>query len=84
MMTNGELFNMLEVYAAEYAPKAIESITRNCHMNNYRGEQVSRNTIDALIVDFINFIAYKKGGDLGLYTKDLYSNTNSLQKEIGQ
>lgn len=71
-MTNGELFDMLEEYAKEYVPQARESIWRSRHMNDLRRPpKVSQKTIEALIVDFINFVCAGQGGDLGFCTKHL-------------
>lgn len=71
-MINGQLMDMLIDHAKQYCPGALESINRNSHMNEYHGEKVSQNVIDALIVDFINFIGSQHCLDLGLYTKHLY------------
>ena len=70
-MTNVELCKILESDAKRYRLTAKKSIKRNRHMNNCRYPKASQNFIDALLVDFINFIAQRQGLDLGLYTKDL-------------
>jgi len=70
-MANGELMKMLVKYAKEYAPDCLESIKCNSHMNKYRGKVVAQTTIDAILVDFVNFIGHGQGLDLGLYTRDL-------------
>ena len=70
-MTKGELMKMLVKYAKGYAPDCLESIKHNSHMNEYRGKVITQNIIDAIIVDFVNFIGYEQGLDLGLYTRDL-------------
>jgi len=70
-MTNGELMDMLIDHAKDYVPDAIASIKRNTHMTEYQGEKISQSAVDALIVDFVNFIAARHGMDLGLYTKYL-------------
>ena len=66
-----ELMEMLCNYAKDYCPTAKESIIRNRHMNKLNGVEVSQNIIDALIVDFINFVGAMQNVDLGFYTKDL-------------
>jgi hypothetical protein len=35
------------------------------------GEKVQQRIIDAVLVDFINYIGMKHGIDYGIYTKDL-------------
>lgn len=70
-MTRGELLNLIKNCAVDYIDNAIESIDRNRHMNKYNGEPISQNTVDALIVDFINYIGYTQCLDYGLYTSDL-------------
>jgi len=74
MMTNGDLMDMLVKRAKEYCPGAVESIIRNKHMSSVGGKTMlpSQKVIDALIVDFVNYTIAKLGGDLGLYTRDLY------------
>lgn len=63
----------LIVCAKEYRIGARESIYRNKHMNNVdHVAEVEPYVVDAVLVDFINFIAMKQGMDLGLYTKDLW------------
>jgi len=72
-MTNGELLDLLLINAIEYCPDAGRSIIRNSHMNSCNNRtKVDQSTVDALIVDFINFVATGMGGDLGLYTRYLY------------
>jgi len=70
-MTRGELIKFVVACAKLYVDDAKASIKRNTHMNFYDNEPVAQSTIDALIVDFVNFIATKQGLDWGLYTKDL-------------
>jgi len=62
------LVNKLDLY---YSKGAIESIKRNKHMNCYAGEPVEPETIKAILVDFVNFIAANQGVDLGLTTNDI-------------
>ena len=41
-------------------------------MNNLKGEcSISQDDVDAVLVDFINNIAVKRGIDYGLYTEDI-------------
>lgn len=58
-------------YAKEYRRGAKLSLQRNNHMNDLvDGEFVNQIHIDAVLVDFINFVASKHGIDYGLYTSD--------------
>jgi CRISPR/Cas system endoribonuclease Cas6 (RAMP superfamily) len=62
----------LIIEAKEYKKEdVLKSITRNSHMNDYDGEEVKETTIDAILVDFINYIAAHQGVDLALYTRDM-------------
>ncbi len=71
-MTKGELCNLLIREVKEYKKNSVlKSLTRNSHMNEYDGEEIKEESIDAILVDFINYVAYNQGLDLGLYTKDL-------------
>jgi hypothetical protein len=71
-MTKIELLELLTRQVKEYRKSGVlESLARNRHMNQYEGEKVSGQTIDAILVDLINFIAARQGVDYGLYTSDL-------------
>ena len=70
-MTNRDLMDLLLREGTEYRLAANDSIVRNKHMNEYRGEEIPQDAIDALLVDFLNFIISHQGGDWGLYAKDL-------------
>jgi len=72
ILTKGKLCKLLENCLNDYRKQGVlKSIKQNKHMNNYNGERISQNTIDAILVDFINYIAQEQGLDLGLYTKHL-------------
>jgi len=59
-------------YAKKYKSEAQESLERNRHMNQIeKGEQIQQRIIDAVLVDFINYIGVKHGIDYAMYTKDL-------------
>lgn len=71
-MMKRELLDMLVENVKEYKRDGVLlSLKRNGHMNQYEGERVSGQTIDAVLVDFVNFVAMKQGVDLGLYTRDI-------------
>lgn len=54
-----------------YNTRVMDSIKRNKHMNKYSGETVSDETVKAIIVDVANYLAFKQGIDLAMYTEDL-------------
>ncbi len=58
-------------FAKDYRKDAMESIKRNNHMNSATGREIAQADIDALLVDFINFIGVRNGVDYALYTSDL-------------
>lgn len=71
-MTKKELLDYLENQACEYRLIAKNSIKRNKHMNNIeKNDMIEQKVVDAILVDFINYIALYQGVDLGLYTKYL-------------
>lgn len=69
-MTKGELLKMLENCAKDYRKKCVDSIIRNKHMNDLSmdEETPSQEMIDAILVDFINYVGLFQGLDYGLYT----------------
>lgn len=67
----GELMDLLVKRAREYVPDAGYSLARNRHMNRLGARFVFQDDIDAVVVDFVNFVAREGGVDLALYTKDL-------------
>ena len=72
--TKGDLLNYVTKMAIEYAPKCKDSVVRNSHMNEIDGylmSEVDQDCIDAILVDFVNYIGMNQGLDWGLYTKDL-------------
>jgi len=69
-MNKIEYLNGLTEHAKNYREDAQKSIARNKHMNNVKGETVSQDVIDAVLVDFINYIGVKSWLDYGLYTSD--------------
>lgn len=78
MMTKKGLLNLLEKEAKEYRKETLVSIKRNNRMNNLTaadfkkiGTKTFKRLADAVLVDFINYVAAGQGIDLGLYTKHL-------------
>lgn len=76
-----ELLELLKKYADSYSNIAKESVVNNCHMNNLTNEEVSQDAVDAILVDFINYIGGNYGIDYALYTSDLRSNEPKLLPE---
>lgn len=71
-MTTGELLCLLATYAGTYRRISKKSIIRNKHMNNIKKRtKIKQKVIDAILVDFINFIGIENNMDFGLYTKHL-------------
>lgn len=71
-MTNGEFMDMvINDLKAYHKADPMASVKRNIHMSDYYGQPVAPQTVDALLVDFVNFIGMRRGMDLGLYTRDL-------------
>lgn len=71
-MNRGELVKYLEQVARDYRTDALLSINRNSHMNELKGvSYLSQQQVDAVLADYINFVAACQGIDLGLYTSDL-------------
>lgn len=71
-MNKGELLDMLVKQTKVYRNSGvIDSIKRNKHMNNFRDESINLDAIDAILVDFVNYMCILQGVDLGLYANDL-------------
>ena len=70
-MTRKDLLFMLAENAKEYRKDALASIRRNSHMNKATGADIDQRDIDALLVDFVNFVGMRQCMDFGMYTKDL-------------
>lgn len=76
-MSKIEYLTIATKFVMDYRLGAMESIRRNAYMNNHTGKDIAQDDVDAILVDFINFIAAKNGVDLALYTKDI-----STQKHV--
>ena len=74
VMTEGDLFQILQDSINEYRLGANDSLRINSHMNAkvMEGrENIPQEIIDALLVDFVNYYGGRRGGDYGLYTGHL-------------
>ena len=66
--TKLDLLQYLEAAAKKYRKNAVKSVNRNCHMNDCEGKvNIPQSIVDALLVDFINFVGVEQGVDFGLY-----------------
>lgn len=73
IMTAGEYMSMIEKHIKEYHKNGVlASLKRSSHMSKYKGQKVSQDVIDAILVDVINYLGLKQCLDYGMYTKDLY------------
>ena len=76
-MTSLDLLKLVESQARKYKKAGIkDSLIRNNHMNDlqeFSAEKAEMDDalIDAVLVDFVNFIGMSQGIDYGLYTSDL-------------
>ncbi len=74
VVTKADLYDMLIDYAKKYRLHANESLMRNQHMHmNYNPGiiNIPQPEIDAILTDYINFVAFKQCCDLALYSEDL-------------
>ena len=71
-----EVLELLANDAREYRTGAAESIRRNAHMNRNTGADIDQRDIDALLVDFINYVGMRRGVDFGMYAVDLNAVPN--------
>ena len=69
-----DLLHLIEGNIRTYRLDANNSLRRNSHMNanvmSHR-ENIPQEVVDALLVDFINYVGVWQGVDYGMYTKDL-------------
>lgn len=76
-MTNGDLLNLLTQHVKNYRKDAKKSLFRNNHMNDLtKGDKIPQKVIDALLVDFVNYVGMQHCVDWGLYTKDIQTSEN--------
>ncbi len=79
-MTTGELLNMLEEDAREYRSKALNNIQRNREYYELAAKDVRRirrrakqyqRIVDAILADFINEVALRRGLNRGELVRHL-------------
>jgi len=72
----GDVLGALSNYAKSYCEEndPVDSVIRNKHMNDLRGKyqrRLTKDMVDAVVVDFINYIGGVNCVDYAMYTKDL-------------
>ena len=77
LKTKLDLMNYLTDRVKDYAPDCMESMIRNSHMNtimddNSMWNPIAPYEIEAILVDFVNYIGTHQGLDWGLYTHHLH------------
>jgi len=71
-MTVIEELQLLTKYAKRYRKDAQKSLERNNHMNDIQeGELVQQRIIDAILVDYINFVGVQNCCDYAMCVSDL-------------
>lgn len=70
-MIKADYLDILTNNAKKYRKDANDSINRNSHMNRSTGDEINQHDIDALLVDFINFVGMQMGVDYAVYTHDI-------------
>lgn len=71
-MTPISLLDKIHKHLQDYRPEAIASIRRNSHMNEITADtQIEQKVVDAILVDFINFVGMQYCVDYAMYTCDL-------------
>ena len=67
-----EVLNLMTHCARAYRVKSQNSLLKNNHMSEIEGGEVVQQThIDAVLVDFINYVGVCYGVDYALYTSDI-------------
>ena len=66
-----EVLKALTNYAKMYVKDGVKSVNRNSHMNEIKNEGINQKQLEAVIVDYINYIGARNGVDYALYTSDL-------------
>ncbi len=69
-----DLLNLIEGNVRTYRLDANDSLRRNSHMNANvmaHRENIPQEVVDALLVDFINYVGVWQGVDYGMYVEDL-------------
>lgn len=65
-----QMVDHLASIAAKYRKHAPGLVDLNKHMHDYKGEALTQEQVDALLSNFINFVAATWGVDYALYARD--------------
>ena len=66
------ILEKLVEYSKKYRTDASETIKRNSHMNDINeNDVIDQRIVDAVLVDYINFIGHCHGIDYALYSDDI-------------
>ena len=80
-MRTVEMLELLTKRAKEYVKDEV-SVARNSHMNELEPDvRIDRKVLEAVVVDFINFVGRKNGVDYALYAKDLHEEDPNQSSE---
>ena len=69
-----DLLHLVEKNIGDYRLGTNDSLRRSCHMNNHvmeDREDIPQEVIDALLVDFLNYMGTWQGVNYGMYTRHL-------------
>jgi hypothetical protein len=73
-----DVLNFLVSYAKKYVKEGKDSVKKNRHMNELeKDDSVTQQQVEAVVVDFINYIGVKCGIDYALYTSDVQEGEKS-------
>lgn len=73
-MSTSDLLDMLVNSAIDYRVERFASMARNTHMHDATLEAIAAtkpDILDAVMVDFLNYVARRQGVDLALYAEDI-------------
>lgn len=88
MLTIQQYLELITNQAKTYRFEAKKSVLRNDHLNSmdamdivYFKTYFNQHIIDAILSDFINFIAANQGVDYGLHSTDLRESPRHISTE---
>lgn len=68
-----DLLKIVESAAQEYRPGSLKSIQRNSHLHDCADDDIGKQDfVDAVLTDFINFLAARYGVDYAMHASDIY------------
>lgn len=67
-----EYLESLAKHAKAYVKNGVKYVKQNCHMNEITpDDNITQEQMEAVVVDFINFVGARQGVDFAMYTSDL-------------